>query len=162
MLFQCLNMNSARSGTCKPRKHLPATICLPRTSSTGLANSSTGRNILAEGPAFRNFYRVFDQLIELLGRNRGCFDRSPAKTQLPSHRGPLVGSWSISTKALPPSGQILQGELTSCGATAHPQPLLRAVGYCCSAAVVLLRAGGAPAEARHAVTLADVTLPAAQ
>jgi hypothetical protein len=65
-------------------------------------------------PVFGNFWEVFDQLIEIWARNRGCFDQiSPAKMHLPRHTDPLVGSWSKFAEALPPGGRNSKEEVAS-------------------------------------------------
>jgi hypothetical protein len=73
-----------------------------------------GQNLRAGCPKFGDFEKVFDQLIEVLGRRRGAFQTpslsrtsSPAKMHLPARRGRQVDSWCKLAKALAPAGQNL-------------------------------------------------------
>jgi hypothetical protein len=83
-------------------------------AAAGLASSSTGRNSRAEGPKYQKIWQGFRSADRHLGpETGGVSTKPPAKMHLPSHRGPLVGSWSELAEALPPAGRYLQGELAS-------------------------------------------------
>jgi hypothetical protein len=149
MLFPCLNMDFAKSCTCKPWMHLPATIDSLFASywCSGLANSSTGRKFLAEGPKLTNLGSVVDQLIEIISRKQGVFRPSlPSKGTCPGPQRPSGGQ----------PVEIEQGPSTSWSNSAGG-----AYETCCY--------GSPPAEARHAAchvmmtsAESDVTLSAAQ
>jgi hypothetical protein len=99
------------TGTSRLPMHLRSSLRIMLVTGT-TQGSQTRRRVEIQGPKARNFGncgRVFDQLIEILARNGGCFvdvsTISPAKSTWPPSETPW---WAAGLNCLRPFHQLVE------------------------------------------------------